>query len=156
MLTCIVDMYAIYIGCFIIFVVHAYFSKFFEVVSVTVNPQRSHLWKVSQRSHGVWDTPATSICCQLKSIKYFRLKEIFIYSLSFSIVKRKPQTTNRMRSRSNFQRTTDSYLPSNCWGVRHPCEILRVNTLFHMKKLLIEPFLSHLFRYKVTFFMKGC
>ena len=45
----------------------------------------------------------------------------FIYSLNFAIVKRKPQTTNRSRFRSNFQRITYSYLRSNYWGVRHPC-----------------------------------
>ena len=27
------------------------------------NPQRSNLWKVSQWSLGVWDTPATLTCC---------------------------------------------------------------------------------------------
>ena len=81
-----------------------------------------HHWEVSQRSHGVWDTPASLTCCWIKSCKYIQLNKIFIYSSNIFIVKRKPQTIDRSRSRSNFQRTTQSHLRSSCWSVRHPCD----------------------------------
>ena len=54
-------------------------KKNFEAVS-----NRSHLWKISQRWHGMWNTPAILICCQLDSFKYFQLTKIFIYSLNFT------------------------------------------------------------------------
>ena len=92
---------------------------------IIFNPLRSHLWKVSQTSHGVWNTrhtPATLSFYQLNNFQYFQLNKIFIYFLNFSFIKRIPKTTNSSRSRSNFQRTNYSYLPSNCWSVRHPCD----------------------------------
>ena len=80
--------------------------------SSTVTPLESFT-----KAHRVRDTPATLNCCHLKSFEYFQLNKIFIYSLNFSILKRKHQTTNRSPSRSNVQ-TIYSYLWWNCWGVR--------------------------------------
>ena len=76
--------------------------------------------------------------CQLKSFQCFQLNKILIYFLNFFIVKRKPQTNNRSRSRSIFQRTTYSYLRWNCWGVRHPCDRwgLTWNSLKFLKKII--------------------
>ena len=55
---------------------------------------------------------------QLKSLKHFELKKIFI-QLNFFIVKRTPETTIQLLFKELL---TASYLRANCWGVRYPCD----------------------------------
>ena len=42
--------------------------------------------------------------------------------MNFFVVGKATQITNRFQSRSNFQRTTYSFLRSTCWGVRDLCD----------------------------------